>query len=51
MIISDIIEEVTIKVQCYLMIQTLKKSGIKGNLFNESSIQSDSKRHAQCKTL
>ena len=34
MIISITAEEAIIKVQCYLMMQTLKKVGIKGNLFN-----------------
>lgn len=34
MIISIPAEEAIIKVQCYLMIQTLQRAGIKGNLSN-----------------
>ena len=34
MIISITAEEAIIKVQCYFMIQTCKKVGIKENLFN-----------------
>lgn len=41
MIISIIVEKAIIKIQCCFMIQTLKKVGIKENLFNmeKNSIQ------------
>ena len=50
MILSITAGKAIIKLQCYFMIQTLKKVGIKGCLFNmkKSSMQSHSKHHAQC---
>ena len=34
MIISIIVEKAIIQIKCYFIIQTLKKLGIKGHLFN-----------------